>query len=376
MNFNYLSMIRNVKIYLAKIRDGKGKEYSFGCKKNFPTKIPPNRVEKPISTRKRHASLRRNFIDMAWKQMAGEYFNFTSKDRVAILALLTLVMIVWAVPNFVHYSNNNARGRLVDSSWVAAARSLEARAIASEQETEPVSHYQYDRRPSSSYSLALRGELFYFDPNTLDAAGWKKLGLREKTTGIILNYLSKGGRFRKPEDLSRIYGLHKDEYERLAPYIQIEQPARPEYAPSAPVVSKSARFGPVDINAADTSAFIALPGIGSKLALRIVNFREKLGGFYSIAQVGETYGLMDSVFQKIKPQLQLNTAFLKKININTATIDELKQHPYIRYAIAKAIVSYRDEHGSFNKIEDIKKIMVITEEVYSKLQPYLSLEEK
>ena len=111
----------------------------------------------------------------------------------------------------------------------------------------------------------------------------------------------------------------------------------------------------IDINTADTSAFISLPGIGSKLAARIVNFRDKLGGFYSIDQVGETFGLPDSTFQKIKQYLKLENTSIKKININTATVDELKAHPYIKYSVANPIIAYRNEHGPFFKSGRYKK---------------------
>jgi competence protein ComEA len=107
------------------------------------------------------------------------------------------------------------------------------------------------------------------------------------------------------------------------------------------------------------------------LAARIVNFRDKLGGFYSIEQVGETFGLPDSTFQKIKPLLQLKNSSIRKININTATVDELKAHPYIKYSIANPIVAYRTQHGPFSNIEDIKKVMVVTNEIYNKIAPYL-----
>jgi len=109
------------------------------------------------------------------------------------------------------------------------------------------------------------------------------------------------------------------------------------------------------------------------LASRIVTFRDKLGGFYSIEQVGETYGLPDSTFQKIKQYLKLDNPSVKKININTATVDELKAHPYIKFSLANPIVAYRNEHGSFSKIEDIKKVMAVTDEIYKKIAPYLSL---
>ena len=137
---------------------------------------------------------------------------------------------------------------------------------------------------------------------------------------------------------------------------------------------KVRKYEVLDINLADTAAYIALPGVGNKLALRIVSFREKLGGFYSIDQVGETYGLSDSSFQKIKQYLVVNTTYVKKINVNTASLETLKAHPYIRYAIANAIIAYRNEHGYFASMEDIKKIQVISDELFKKLLPYLSIE--
>jgi competence protein ComEA len=229
----------------------------------------------------------------------------------------------------------------------------------------------YTRKPS--------GELFYFDPNTITAGGWKKLGLKDRTIETIQKYISKGGKFYKPADISKIWGLHEDEVQRLIPYIKIERSAH-SYVQAEnnssfktyekPNFSSSA----IDINAADTSAFIALPGIGSKLANRIIAFRDKLGGFYRIEQVSETFGLADSVFQKIKGRLTLTTATVKKLNINSATVEELKSHPYLRYNIANAIVQYRVQHGAFTSLNDIRKIMMITEELYNKAAPYLSVQ--
>src|SRR4029077_14480458 len=82
----------------------------------------------------------------------------------------------------------------------------------------------------------------------------------------------------------------------------------------------------VDVNLADTSGYISLPGIGSKLSQRIIAFRDKLGGFYSVNQVGETYLLPDSTFQKIKSRLVISDTAVKKININLASVDEMKVH--------------------------------------------------
>ena len=277
-----------------------------------------------------------------------------------------------------------------DTTWIAAVKKLRIDSInASEDRFQKVNDetdsytYQFDKTKNAYYeNRASKKELFYFDPNTASEADWKNLGLRDKTIKTIINYLDKGGHFYKPNDLQKIYGLHKDEYERLFPYVRIElhtTATKETYVAVLPADyqrsrSKAARYSVLDINTADTSEFIALPGIGSKLASRIINFRDKLGGFYSIEQIGETYGLPDSTFQDIKGYLKLETTSVKKININTATVDELKAHPYIKFSLANPIIAYRNEHGLFEKIEDIKNIMAVTDEVYKKITPYLTLQ--
>lgn len=319
---------------------------------------------------------------MGWKKIVTDYFTFTRKDRIAILVLVVLIVVVIFAPTVV--SRTSAKfSALPDTAWMTAVKKLELK----EQDTDRFndrtgknnsSNYQYDRS-DKEYFNRNKGELFYFDPNTLNAEGWRKLGLRDKTVKTIQNYLAKGGHFYKPEDLSKIYGLFEDEYTRLEPYIRIEgkkiaNPSAIATETSLPPAGKAERYKVIDINTADTSAFISLPGIGSKLAARIVNFRDKLGGFYTISQVAETYGLPDSTFQKIKQYLKLDNISLKKININTASIDELKAHPYIKYSLANPIVAYRKEHGPFLKLEDIKKVMVVTEDMYQKIYPYLFIE--
>lgn len=318
---------------------------------------------------------------MPWKEFVKDYLNFTRRDRIAIFVILALLLVIFFLPDMVS-KKVSASPANADTGWIVAMKKLEQREKEDynrQYADDNSNNYQYDR-PTGNYSKA-KGELFYFDPNTLPTEGWQRLGLRDKTIHTIQNYLSKGGHFKKPEDLQKIYGLFPNEYERIAPYIKI-QPAGEvnsfkDFADKTeteiqPPKTYASRYSVIDINTADTTAYISLPGIGSKLAARIVNFRDKLGGFYSISQVGETFGLPDSTFQKIKQYLKLESASVRKININTATVDELKAHPYIKWSIANPIVAYRNEHGPFSKIEDIKKVMAVTNEIYNKIAPYLS----
>jgi len=281
-------------------------------------------------------------------------------------------------------TRSTSKSSTIDSTWVAEIKKLEKEQSEPEihkvSESDDASSYQYDRT-KNKYTETNKKELFYFDPNKLSIDGWKKLGIRDKTIQTIQNYLNKGGRFKKSEDLQKIYGLRQHEYEMISPYIQIESLSitknqenfiniKPQ-TESPTTKNFTSHYSVIDINTADTTAFIALPGIGSKLAARIINFREKLGGFYSVDQIGETFGLPDSTFQKIKQYLKLESISLKKININAATIDELKVHPYIKWSIANPLVAYRNEHGNFSNLEEIKKIATITDDVYKKISPYL-----
>lgn len=319
---------------------------------------------------------------MNFTKILGEYLRFTRRERIAVSVLTVVILLLFLLP---YFTGPGAAGteEPADTSWITALKKLEKR------ERENAFKYRKDREygPANEYMRRHTGNerttnpkspLFFFDPNTLSYNGWQQLGLREKTIRIILNYLSKGGRFRKPGDLQKIYGLSKSEFARLAPYIQItgtavaSQPDPPEKKEIFPVINDPKKIPLIDINRADTSAFISLPGIGSRLAARIVLFREKLGGFHSVEQVSETFGLPDSVFKKIRPYLVPGTSPVKKININTATEAELGAHPYIRFGLARPIIAYRNEKGPFLKLEDLMKVMAVSEEAFSRMAPYLT----
>ena len=116
-----------------------------------------------------------------------------------------------------------------------------------------------------------------------------------------------------------------------------------------------------------------LYGIGKVFSKRIVKFRDKLGGFYDINQIAETYGLPDSTFQEIKPQLILSTDF-SPLHINLLTEDQLAAHPYINWKQAKTLINYRFHHGAYKNVEDIKASMAFKDSTLVKVKPYLSFQ--
>ena len=311
-----------------------------------------------------------------------EYLSFTRKERIGIIAVVIIMMVYPTIPilyAIFHKPQPVDHAAFEKEIAELNVKEQDSSSAYSKKSYDDAGYLHYQPSEKKYYDKPIRGELFYFDPNTLPVEGWKKLGVREKTANTIQNYISKGGRFYKPEDISKIWGLHEDEVKRLLPYVRMElKPATdynkyPDREKAKTYEKPTYTIAPCDVNNSDTAAFIALPGIGSKLAARIVAFREKLGGFYKIDQLAETYGLPDSTFQKIKSRLVITGSNIKKLNINTATVDVLKTHPYLRYNIANAIVQYRTQHGSFSSVNDIKKIMVVTEEIYNKVAPYLTI---
>ena len=312
---------------------------------------------------------------MVQKNWAKEYFTFSKKDRIAAFVFVIVVAGSIFVPQL--FSKNSSQvGLKQDSVLVLAIDTLQQRQIAKKvHDGNQYENRSYEYEPSQSKSFTI-GELFPFDPNTISLNEWQRLGLNEKTSKTILKYVSKGGKFYKPEDLQKIWGMPDGFYERVKDYVQITSVQKTYFKGEnerEPFVREERKFTVININKADTSAFISLPGIGSKLSARIIAFREKLGGFHSVEQVKETYGLPDSTFQTIKGRLQVDPLNIRKINLNTATKDELKVHPYIRWNLANAIVEYRNQHGSFKSLDDLKNIVLVDESTIQKLSTYLNL---
>lgn len=130
----------------------------------------------------------------------------------------------------------------------------------------------------------------------------------------------------------------------------------------------------IELNSADSIQLVKIDGVWPALAGRIIKRRNYLGGYITVEQLKEVYGLNDEVFMKISPQIIIDPTNISKININKATIEDLKSHPYIDYKVANSIYMIRQNHGFYKNIEDIKKSDLINDELFSKIAPYLKTE--
>lgn len=129
----------------------------------------------------------------------------------------------------------------------------------------------------------------------------------------------------------------------------------------------------ISFSEADSVVLQIVPGIGPGSAGRIIKYREDLGGFHSIQQLSEVYGMKPETIELIWKFFEFDPNIFRKIKLNQSTIEEIAAHPYVTYGEAKVIVAYRNQHGGFQSVDDLLKIRIFKEEWIRKLAPYLDL---
>lgn len=297
-------------------------------------------------------------------------------------------------------------------------------------------YYKYDAKEKQYYYVPEKqGELFPFDPNTADSTQFLRLGLRPWQVRNIYKYRAAGGRYRKPTDFARLYGLTLKQYKRLEPYICIEKEVmaadvygniREEYPrPHYDYPVKLRKGEHININTADTAQLMTVPGIGSYYARQIVRKRARLGGFASPKQLLEIEGFPETALEYMEVGVgkqNSKSAFaasghtdgdakakesssntnanalaskasltakngkqsayitvkpkeeLKKIRVNHDDVRTMAKHPYMRYFHAKDIEKYRRLKGKLKSVADLHRLPSFTQEDIAKLTPYLDFD--
>lgn len=130
----------------------------------------------------------------------------------------------------------------------------------------------------------------------------------------------------------------------------------------------------LDLNASDTLDLQEVRGVGKVRARNIYKYGQKLGGYISVNQLKEVYSIDSATFEQIKPHFYAGKTEIRKVNINSDDPKYLARHPYIDFALAKALIRFRKKYEKdFNSIEEIKQIHLMDEETYNKLRPYIKL---
>jgi competence ComEA-like helix-hairpin-helix protein len=310
-----------------------------------------------------------------------DFFGISRKEaRGALVMMLFCAMVVWTpfffrrwILPFVPTGSSPPERKVLDS-------------IALLLEKQQTANYKSrSRSAAAKESDALKPaqiKLVSFDPNIASEHELTGVGIPAFIARRIQKFRSKGGRFHRKADLMKIYDFPPALYARLEKYIALageeqgfaarqnsSSGTSPNTSARQAVKSSAQAF---DINQCDTTVLIRLKGIGSKLAQRILKFRDGLGGFHSIEQFNEVYGLDSLALSELRRYAKTGSP-VRKININTATAEELGRHPYWRNRKqVQVLINYRTQHGPFRSLEELRNVKVLDEATIQKTGPYLS----
>ncbi|MFA6334476.1 MAG: helix-hairpin-helix domain-containing protein [Bacteroidales bacterium] len=213
-----------------------------------------------------------------------------------------------------------------------------------------------------------------FDPNTIDKEGLVNLGLTPKQAQVIINYRNKGGKFKNAGDFSKIYVISPETYERVKNFISIDNNKANLIEADSAISVKMNNFEmkrPVQLNYADSTELVSLPGIGPYYAKKIIQYREKLGGFALKEQLLEIYGIDRERYDLFSERIVVDTNDIVKLDLNKATFEEISKNPYIGDYVARSIIRYREKSGAeHTDLACLVMNNIIKEELYKILKYY------
>jgi len=201
-----------------------------------------------------------------------------------------------------------------------------------------------------------------FDPNEYRISDWQKIGFSKKQSTIIVNYRIKINGFKKRSDVEKVFVINEKKYNELKPFLTIkESKVKDDFELNQnAIIAKPLVI--YELNSASIKELISIDGIGEFTANGILKHKKLIGGFHSVNQLKEVYGIGDDNYDKIIKQIEIDKSELIKINVNELSIFELKEHHYISWNIAEAIINNRLGH----KLTDLH--FLVTDNVVYKVK--------
>lgn len=304
-----------------------------------------------------------------------DYFYFNNTERKGLYILLLLIFLLLTANWLLAYFPADGESTRSESELRELLSDLEIKTAELQKQ-----NHQYSDDEGARHE---RATIAYFDfnPNNLPVEQWMKLGLSKKQAEVIKKYEAKGGSFKVKADLKKMYTISEEHYRALSPYILLPDSLEKLYAKQTDEKFNKPKHEKwenvvADINISDSATLHKVYGIGPFYSGKIVSYRNELGGYHNKNQLLEIWHFSDSLLQALDSSLLMTKVELKRLNINTSAAKDLKKHPYINWNIANSIVNFRNQHGSYQKIEDIKQSALIDDSVYLKISPYLKVENK
>jgi competence protein ComEA len=298
-----------------------------------------------------------------------EYFTFSRGERNGVIILIILIFILLFSPMIYRSfftsmpSNNSDFYVQVDSFFSSVTMKPDdvAKTITNPIEKEEIEIKRVDK-------------LFYFDPNSITLDELVLLGLSVKQANVIEKFRNKGGKFYTAEDLAKVYVIDSAKFKKLKPWIKIDKLALDRHSrlPKDSSIKVEKKPIIVDLNRADTTELTKIKGIGRVFARRIVAYRDLLGGFVSITQLSEVYGIKPELVSSMLSQVIIDSTRIKPINLNLISYEDLRKHPYLTEFQAKAIIYYRSKVGNIKNKNELLVNKILTPERYKSINRYLT----
>lgn len=242
--------------------------------------------------------------------------------------------------------------------------------IESLEKSRSLSQYNYGNKKSYSRQDKFKTPERKFDPNDYTSGDWIKLGLSEKQVAVVMKFTSRG--VFSNEDLKKIFVIPEGLFNKIKDST---------YYPQKETLSKIERelnqdrptAVLIDLNKSSVEDFTKINGIGPFYAKQIIRYREQLGGYHSKEQLLEVWKMNLETYEKLKDYIFIQKGVINKISLNSTNINELNNHPYLNWNQANSIIKMKEQRGGFKSISDIKESILIDEETFEKLVPYLTL---
>jgi DNA uptake protein ComE-like DNA-binding protein len=206
-------------------------------------------------------------------------------------------------------------------------------------------------------------KIYPFNPNFISDYKGYKLGMSVLEIDRLLAFRKGNNYVNSPKEFQDVTKVSDSLLNAISPYFKFpdwvnnkkEFKDYKKYPNSAFV--KKEKTVIIDINKATQEDLIKIYGIGEAISLRILKLKESLGGFVSMEQMNDVWGLSPEVIENLNSHFKVSELpKLKKIDINNASIKELSQFPYFNYQLAKQIATFRSMNGDFKNVNDLTKI--------------------
>ena len=307
------------------------------------------------------------------KRVLTGFFSLSKSEQKGIVVLGILIVLIVIVNQFLPFFIQHPK--LNQAEYLQKIKSFQQK-----QQKLPDSAYLADIQAKGLLDSAQASKLlkpFPFNPNQLPDSSWLAIGLSEKQLARIKNYEAKGGKFYSKEDFKKIYGISQGEYLVLEPFIEIPKPEKNKKSIAKTKSTFKQKnpikraYSPIELNHADSAQIVQKLRLPSWLAVRIIKYRNLLGGFYTVDQLYEVYSMDSLELEKRRHFIEINTSQIRKIDLNNASFKQLVNHPYISYNLSKKIMEFRQDNGKYNSTYDLVEQKIVSDSLYQKLKHYL-----